>query len=123
MFKTFSYIAITFLGLVALITTTPFISFILNGTPERLVPSMLAGGFLFISFFILRKAKQFSNWPALFLAMALIFLALILVSTSWVRVPFGADFFLIAGNVSIILFIVSLIFSLISLLLSLKTTR
>jgi len=123
MFRTFSYIVITFLGLIALITTTPFISYMLNGTPERLVPSVLAGGFLFVSFFILRKAKQLSSWPTLFLAMALNCLALILVSTSLVGVPFGSNFFLIAGNASIILFIVSLIFSLISLLLSLKTTR
>jgi hypothetical protein len=121
MFKIFSSIAIAFLGVVAVIATTPFIGYAIDGAPRRLAPSIIAVVFLIISYFIWRKAKLSSSWPVLHLTMALNFLSLILVSLSWVGVPFVDALFLIIGNLSLVFFIASLILSLVSFLLLRKS--
>ena len=121
MFKVFSILAIVFLIMVALMATTPFIGYSVDGTPERLAPSIIAHVFLIVSYFIWRNAKSSSSWPILHLAMALNFLSLILVCWSWIGVPFVDAIFLIIGNGSFVFFIVSLILSLVSFLILRKS--
>jgi len=121
MFKVFSIVAIVFLIMVTLMATTPFIGYSLDGTPERLALSIIAYFFLIVAYFIWRNAKSSSSWPILHLTMALNFLSLILVCRSWIGVPFVDAIFLIIGNGSFVLFIVSLILSLVSFLILRKS--
>ena len=114
MFKAFSKVAIVLLIMVALIGTTPFIGYLIDGAPERLAPAVVAYALLLVSYFIWRNAKRLSRWPIIHLAMTLNFLSLIMICWSWIGVPFVDAIFIIIGNGSLVFLMVSLILGLVS---------